>query len=284
MKKVVIFGAAGFTGIHFENYIHENKLYKDYTFIGFDIREINNSIECRKLNLLEPLKIEEVLVSEQPDYIINFIGKFGSDNFDELLSLNVTVTQYILNSIVRKQIQVKNILFIGTAAEYGDVKLLPVSEDCPLNPVNLYGLTKALQTQLTNYYYCQYKVPFIMARTFNVIGEGLSVDLSIGSFLKQIKQANDGDTIYVGNVNTKRDFLPIEKVVDCYWKLLMYGNSGEVYNVCSGKSVTIRSILDDLIVSSGKRLKIEINPKYYKKNDILDIYGDNSKLLELINR
>lgn len=283
MIKIVILGASGFTGRHFIKYILDKTLNTKYSFIGYDIYEpIEKVIPFHTLNLLEDFVIDKIICTEKPDYILNFIGKFGTINFEELFSTNVIITKNIFESIIKNCIPIKNVLLIGSAAEYGNSQSLPIKETHPLNPAGLYGLTKVFQTYVARYYYENHQTPFTIARTFNIIGNGLSSELSIGSFMLQIEQAKDGDTIFIGNTETKRDIIKIDVVVDYYWKLLLYGKPGEIYNVCSGQSVAIRSLLEELIVKSGKKLKITVDKNRIKNRDIYDSYGDNSKLSSFI--
>ena len=62
----------------------------------------------------------------------------------------------------------------------------------------------------------------------------------------------------------------------------MKGVPGEVYNVCSGAPRTIRSVLEDLIWESGKKLSIEKDPTLLQERDIDSIYGDSTKYDRLI--
>ena len=124
--------------------------------------------------------------------------------------------------------------------------------------MNLYGITKLFQTQYAEYYFRNFGLPIVVARTFNTFGKGLSKYLSIGSFMAQIDAMSDGGIIRVGNINSSRDFLRIENVVGRYWELLLKGKAGEIYNICSGAPRTIRSILEDLIRESGKSLKFDM--------------------------
>ena len=107
----------------------------------------------------------------------------------------------------------------------------------------------------------------------------MSPALSIGHFIQQIQDAADGDNISVGNIKTKRDFLDIEDVISAYWQILIDGKSGEIYNVCRGESTFIKEILGYLIQLSNKSLNISVKKELIKKFDILDSFGDNSKLL-----
>lgn len=280
MDKVLILGAGGFTGRHFQNYIARNKLTTDYNFIGVD-RVIDKRIEIdyRQIDLIEGENIRNLIKFERPEYIINFSGVFDSTEDKTVLETNAELSRRILEISTIQSFVIKNILLIGSAAEYGRNDKLPLKEDSSLCPVSLYGLSKVIQTHYALYYHQNFGLNVNVARTFNLIGSGMASFLSISSFLKQIANAVNGDSIYVGNLNTKRDFLDISDAVDAYWKVLINGKRGRIYNVCSGKSYMMKDILDYMIRKTGKEIRVVVNEKHVKKNDISDSYGDNSRLV-----
>ena len=284
MKKVLILGADGFSGKHQLDFLVSHKINSQYEIVAVDktVSCTHYGIRWVQSDLSVNNAVESILIQERPDYVINFIGLFSSSEFAQIFEYNVALTQRIFQAIKENSLSMRNILLIGSAAEYGEIKKLPVKEKYIGQPISIYGLAKVYQHQLATYYFKQYHIPFVLARTFNVFGKGMSPSLSIGSFQKQIDESKDGDTIFVGNIDAKRDFLPIEKVVEYYWQLLLNGKPCEVYNVCSGHSITIRSLLEDLIQKSGKKLTIAFEQGRIKKTDIDDIYGDNSKLMSLI--
>ncbi len=279
MDKVLILGINGFTGQHFDSYIHKNSLSKEFDFLGVDM-VINKSfsVQTIKRDLLQGDSITNLIETERPDYILNLVGTFQTSVFETFLALNAGITQKLFEAILKVKQNVKKVLLVGSAAEYGIPSTLPIKEDMPLRPVNWYGLTKSIQTYYAQFYFWNKKIPVIVARTFNIIGKGVSLSLSIGGFIDRIGRAKNGDTIEVGNTETKRDFLDVEDVVDAYWKLLLAGRPGEIYNVCRGESHYIKDILAYLIKISKKSLNIKMNEAFSRASDIPDIYGDNSKL------
>ncbi len=280
MDKVLVLGINGFTGQHFDNYIIKNALNNKFEFVGVD-KEINRdfSIRCVKTDLLQADSISDLIEKESPVYVINLVGTFQSKIFDTFLAINAGITQKLFEAILKGKMNVRKLLLIGSAAEYGIPSTLPIKEETPLHPLNWYGLSKVIQTNYAQFYVRNYDLPVIIARTFNIIGRGISPALSIGGFIERIAKANEGEVIEVGNIETKRDFLDIEDVLDAYWKLLIKGKSGEIYNVCRGESHYTKDLLDYLIKMAKKSLKININKGFFKSNDILDIYGDNSKIV-----
>ena len=63
--------------------------------------------------------------------------------------------------------------------------------------------------------------------------------------------------IEVGNLRVKRDFTDVRDVVKAYALLMEKGRKGEVYNVCSGKAVPLREILDLLISFSYRKSRFK---------------------------
>lgn len=281
MNRILILGINGFTGRHFQDYIVSNRLDERYSFIGAD-REIERSIsiDYRKIDLLEGNNVQELIMETRPDFVINFSGVFNAEDFNTIVEANAGLSRRILDTIVHHGLPVKNILLVGSAAEYGMNSNLPLLEDSDLCPVNFYGLSKVIQTHYALYYHRNYRINVNVARTFNIIGSGMSTMLSIPSFLRQVKEVDDDGVIYVGNLNTKRDFLDVSDIVYAYWKILFEGRPGQIYNVCRGRSDLMKDILDYMIEKSGKRIRVVVKDEYVKKNDILDSYGDNSKIVK----
>jgi GDP-4-dehydro-6-deoxy-D-mannose reductase len=281
MKRVAVFGIAGFSGRHFERFVAGEGLDGKYEFFGFgrDVSRAERSgiFSYREGNACEDTEVFRFVDEVRPMYILNLTGIFRAGSLGEFLAVNVGVSQAICEAVRRSDRDIQKILFVGSAAEYGAIIANPVKEDAEVRPVSQYGLSKLYQTLLSGYFFRNYGLPTVVARTFNILGEGLSPQLSIGNFMKQIAYLPDGGTIRVGNVSTSRDFLNISEVSRRYWELLMKGVPGEIYNVCSGAPRTIRSVLEDLIRESGKKLSIESDPSLLKEHDIDSIYGDSTK-------
>ena len=283
-EKVLILGVAGFTGRHFSNYISDNGLTDTFDFLGVDSSDCKGiALSTKELDLTLHSNVRELLVRENPLYIINLIGSFASNDFSQMLKVNVGISQDIISICQSERIQTKNILLLGSAAEYGAGIYLPISEDQKPCPVSLYGLSKLFQTEMALYYFRNHQAKVTIARPFNLLGKGLSRSLSIGSFVKQIQEIKDSGPILVGNIKNKRDFIDINDAIDAYWKLLLFGKPGEIYNICSGHSHSIQEILEVLIKISKKKINVVVKDEFVKKDDIKDSYGNNSKLKELTN-
>ena len=287
-KTLLVFGVSGFIGTHLLQYLKKNIIEPELLVIGVVSTEKEASeVDLDNLeivNTLDEYTVQEIIKRIKPDYIINLIGLFHAASYHEFIQTNVEISRHILEAVLKSGALKARLLFMGSAAEYGAVTENPIPEQALTMPVSLYGLSKVFQTHLIRYYYQAHGVQSIVARTFNLTGEGISASLSVGNFQKQIDAALDGDTIMVGNLDPERDFLQVETAVELFMQLLSNGNPGEVYNVCSGKPKRIGDLLTDMIRKSGKNLDIEISPKLLRENDISRIYGDRGKLDELLIR
>jgi len=286
VKNVAVFGIAGFSGRHFERFVASTQLTNEFRFFGFgkDLRaaERSGAFSYRQGNACEESEVFKFICEVQPAYILNLVGVFRAENLEKFFAANVGVSRAICEAALRSRSDVQKLVVVGSAAEYGSTAANPVGEDAEPRPVSNYGLTKLYQTLMAQYYFRNYALPTVVARTFNILGEGLSADLSIGNFMRQIAALPDGGIIKTGNISTSRDFLHILEVSRRYWDLLMKGAPGEIYNVCSGEPRTIRSVLDDLIHQSEKKLFIETDPSLFKKTDIDSIYGDTTKFDQFV--
>jgi len=280
MKKVLILGINGFTGRHFQEYIIKKRLREDFVFFGADLsgRPGQAVKKYMRVDLRERKNTKSMLLKLKPDYIINLAASSRSADFNEMRDVNAGISRNLLDLLVKHSLPVRNLLLIGSAAEYGRQRRLPVKEDAGLHPVNDYGLSKLLQTVLAEFYCRSYGLNVNIARTFNLIGRGMPSSLCAGYFAQKIRDSGDNAVIRTGNLRSRRDFLAVEDAVDAYWKILLLGKRGETYNVCSGRSYLIKEILDGLIKASGKRITAVVDKKKLRGDDITDIRGDNRKL------
>ena len=212
----------------------------------------------------------------KPDWIFHLASPIlRSDQLlDQTLADNLEVdlfgTVYLIEAAAALKKPPK-ILITGTAAEYQDSSL-PISETNKLQPVTSYGLSKVTQ-ELVSQKLCQsYNLPLIFTRTFLLIGPGQKPGFVVNDMCRA---AAAGKTqISLGNPGIKRDFLDVRDAVRAYYLLIQNGKLGEVYKVCSGKTVGIGDIAAHL------KLKTKVRQSW-RQNDPQVICGDNRKLKRL---
>ncbi len=201
---------------------------------------------------------------------------------EQTLKTNLFGTLYLLEGI-RRNLPETTLILPGSSDEYGFIRPEdnPVKEDCTLRPLNPYGVSKAAQSLLGWQYHKSYGLKIIRTRTFSYTGPGQNPLFACSSFACQIARIDRGENdpvIRVGNLEAFRDYLDIRDIVRAYWLLSESGVPGEVYNVCSGKSVQMQNILDILLKLSPGKIRIERDPERMRPSDIPEARGDNSRL------
>lgn len=278
-NKILILGGNGFLGCHLQEFLFNN-YSETFEVVVVDNKEMDNSHFLQiKRDLSLGNNLEDLVLKENPNYIINLVGLIQPVDVRLFVKINAFFPLELL-AIFEKHnnLKIKKILLVGSAAEYGANNQVPLNEKSDLLPINDYGLSKLIQTEVAKYYGSVKKVPVCMARTFNVIGRNLPTSSSIGSFVDQIKNQSHGDVVKTGYLGSRRDYLDVEDICSAFVTIILEGVSGEIYNVCSGQPVSMESILDKLIIFSKKKLLIE-SQKEALATDISISVGDNSKLL-----
>jgi nucleoside-diphosphate-sugar epimerase len=128
----------------------------------------------------------------------------------------------------------------------------------------------------------------VMARTFNLSGIGLSPALFVGKLYEQIKAYKDGEAsvIQVGNLDNYRDYIPVEKAVEKYVRIMGCGLKGNIYNVASGRPVQMRALLTRILKEQQVPLHAvsEGSSTNQGRYDVPTIYADTSKFDALCGR
>lgn len=275
--SILITGASGFSGKHLISLIPGDKI-----LLSRGIEPSNEkTIEVINCDLLNFENINEIIAEKKPDQIFHLAGSFTND-YQKDYSLNVTTTKNILDSVSELALK-SRVLLIGSAAEYGLIskEQCPVNEMSPLRPFNVYGLTKIYQKYLMDYYVNSCSLDIVMARPFNLFGKNISEKLFIGKVYQEIEKVKKGisDEIVLGNLDSERDYIPIEEAVEHYIRIMEHGVKGEIYNVGRGYPTKTGDILKTILKEENvDESVVKSNQRDLQKNDSDQIYADVSKL------
>lgn len=286
MKKLLITGANGFVAKFFVEYLKTKNI--EMEILGLDIApDCQLGINYLSIDLTKKTEIFELLRSYKPDYIMHLASISSvSQSWKMPVESFVNNTNIFLNLIESiRQLELKTrVLSVGSSEEYGDYKPqeMPLKESFQLKPNNPYSVARVSQEMLSKLYADSYGLDIVMTRSFNHIGPGQRDIFVVSSFVKQlvkISQHPEEKIIKVGNINVVRDFLDVRDVVDAYYKLLINGEKGSVYNVCSSKGTKLEDLIKAIANILKIEIKIEIDPQKVRPNDSEIIIGDNTKLM-----
>jgi len=243
MHTVLITGASGALGKAVVKC-----LARDNFFRIISTSRAKETNDYQFLDVSDKKQIQQLIEITKPRLIIHLAATFQND-YDNAYQINVASAKCILDSVEQLKLNTR-VLLIGSAAEYGAVtpEENPIKENHALNPVSVYGLTKAWQSQLAKLY-ASNGVDVLVARVFNLEGFGLSDRLFIGRVNKQINAFLQGiqSVIETGPLNATRDYITIEEAVEQTIAIAKHGKAGNVYHVASGVPVVMRDLLYKLL-------------------------------------
>jgi len=286
-ERVLITGAAGFSGRHLARRLAGD----DTQVFGLGrtrpTTPLAHVAEFHVCDLTHRTAVERTIVEVQPDTVYHLAGITGNDAPPERLqAANADSLCNLINSLrifATGRGRTIRMLVVGSAAELGSAGAaqLPVREDAVCESESDYGRSKLAATRLALAEPADGPLKIVVARMFNLIGPGLGTGLSLGRFAEQIVAVLRGETqrIECGNLATCRDYLDVRDAVALYVRLLRFGTPGQLYNVCRGRSYSVRELLQAMIQRTGRSIDVVENCAPSRVGDLADIYGDMTKTI-----
>jgi nucleoside-diphosphate-sugar epimerase len=116
----------------------------------------------------------------------------------------------------------------------------------------------------------------VVTRPFNYTGVGQDVRYVIPKIVDQFRRR--APRIELGNIEVRRDFGDVRSVAEAYVGLALADAPPPVVNIGTGRSHSIRDIVDLASRLSGHSLEVETNPAFVRANDVPELVGDISAL------
>ncbi len=297
MKKVLITGVSGMVGstladrlseiggyeIHGTDRGSENEAFPE------NLNNLKGKIVLHRFDMKDGVAIDKVITDVRPDQIFHLAAAFSNPDMTEweVIHNNILGQINLLEAVKKNQLK-SRVLIVGSSVVYGDGNVGGVTNEMSeLKPKSLYAISKVGQ-DLTGYkYFSADGMDIVRARPFNHAGARRGPSFVESAFARQIiaieKSNKKTGEIKVGNLSPTRDWLDVRDVVEAYIELMSSGVSGEAYNVCSGQSRSVQSLLDTLIKLSGVNVKVVVDESLVRKNDDPGMIASNEKLLKDTN-
>lgn len=287
MEKVLIFGVGGFVG----SYLSQEFLNHNYDVYGSDKNDselLPKEVKFKISDLLNTMQTEKLINEINPDIIVNLaaISSVGASWKIPQATININVIGALnIMEAARKAEKKPKIMFIGSSEEYR-ISSLPMDENTPLNASNPYGISKITLEQFAKLYREQYGLKIYCVRPFNHTGVGQKDSFVLPSFCKQaaeIEKSGKPGVIRVGNLDAKRDFSHVKDIVRAYRMIIESDTCETVYNVGSGASHSLKSMLEYVISLCSQPIDIEVDPKRNRPTDQPVICCDHSLITSELN-
>ena len=141
----------------------------------------------------------------------------------------------------------------------------PLREDDVIRPSSPYAVSKLAQELVAVDGNDDLHVS--IARAFNHFGPRQSPDFVASGFARRIAEIEAGRgeaELGVGNLDARRDLTDVRDTVRAYRAIVERGRPGRVYNVCSGRAVLIRDLLDMLLSRARVPIGVRIDSNRYR--------------------
>jgi nucleoside-diphosphate-sugar epimerase len=266
-QKIIVTGATGFVGRHVVKKLTE----KGYEVFAL-VRDLDKArtIDLLKNATLLPFDISkhDTLPTIPKDSILIHCA-WG--NVRDPLSL-IHIEKHLIDNYlsIKNFIEygIKKIIVTGTCYEYG-LKYGPLKASTITEPNTPYAIAKdtlhkslrALQSNIT--------FELVWARLFYMYGDGQDEKSVMSLFDKAL--ANGDEVFNMSFGEQLFDYLPIEEVAEKLIDLLSQNNG--TFNVCSGKAISLRRLLEIRAESVGKKIKLNLGFYDYRKQDSIAIWG-----------
>ena len=266
MAKILVTGGAGFIGSHFVNSLlsdgHEVMVVDSFaqyisppvnaTYLYNVNYRFNSLIKGSRIirgNTLDKDNLRRILIETAPEYIVHFAAL-------PLANMAIQYTEEAFNTIVGGTVNIlevlrdvqflKKFVYISSSMVYGDFVQVPLPEDAPKDPKEIYGGMKLAGEYMVKVYSKRYGIPFSIIRPSAVYGPTDNNRRVIGIFLSSalkgepIRAQNAEDTVldfsYVGDVAAGIKAVTLSEKAD-----------GQAFNITRGRGRLLQEAIDIIL-------------------------------------
>jgi nucleoside-diphosphate-sugar epimerase len=262
--RLLLTGAAGFTGRHMADAAQG---------AGFEVC-------CVQSNITDAPALAAEVARFAPTHVVHLAAISAVTHADELAfyQVNVLGTANLLKALSTLPNAPSKVLLASSANVYGNCDQSPIAETQPPVPLNHYAISKLAMEQVARMF--ANKLPVVTVRPFNYTGVGHDDRFVIPKLVDHF--ARKAVHIELGNLDVEREFNDVRMVVDAYLRLLVSGQAGEAYNVCTGRPVALQEVVQTLTALTGHSMAVVVNPAFVRPNEIRRLCGSPAKLIAAI--
>jgi GDPmannose 4,6-dehydratase len=290
MKTALITGISGQDG----GYLAKLLLSKGYKVIGLsrsyrhlelgnlEYLKINKDVLVEECDLMDFTRISKIIKEHKPTEIYNLAAQssvgisfkepIGTIRFNTISLLN------ILEAV--KEIDPTIKVYQASSSEmYGKTEKLPITEKTPFNPLSPYAVSKASAHFIAQNYRHSYNLFVSCGILFNHESYLRSKNFFVKKVITECIKIARGqqEKLVVGNIDIRRDFGYAPKYIEAIHKIMTHDKADD-FIICSGASISLREIVEHTFKRFNISIdKLEISDTFFRPDDILNNYGDNTK-------
>jgi len=295
---ILVTGGAGYIGAHvvkllsragFETVVYDN--------LSRGHREMVSAGEFVRGELSDKNQLLEVMRDRKIDSVIHFaasslVGESEEDPhryYQNNIMNGINLLGAMLEAGVGK------IVFSSSAAVYGDPVEVPIREDHPTRPTNVYGDTKLIIEGILGKYSAAYGMDSVSLRYFNAAGadpdaeigedhtpETHLIPIVLDCALGRRKEVTMFGTDYATPDGTCiRDYIHVNDLADAHIRALAHidRNKGVFsYNLGNGKGFSVRKVIESTERVTGTKIMVREGAK--RKGDPAQLVASSEKIMK----
>ena len=279
-KSILVVGGAGFIGINLVKKILQ--LGAKVTCLSLKRKKIKLAHKNLKYIFCDFTKINVLKkkINKQFDYVVNLGGYIDHSKFFNkgrmVIDNHFLSTMNLLTTLKRDKL--KRYLQVGTCDEYGS-NTSPIKENYKEDPITSYAVAKLASINLLIMLHKTENFPATALRLFLVYGPHQKNDRLIPQVISGCLKKKK---FPVSKGNQLRDFCYVDDVINAILLSLTRPKAlGEVFNVGSGKPVSVKFIINKIskIIKQGKP---QFNKIPFRKNESLKLYPSINKISRIL--
>ena len=270
-KEVLVTGGCGFIG---------SEIVKQLSQIGANVTIIDNlssgkekyiqglsNVKLITADLLDDDAIESIV--KDKEYVINNAAlPFIPDSYyipKKFFDVNVNATISLALAVIKEK-KAKRFVHISSSEIYGTARYAPMDENHQTTPQSTYAVSKLAGERVVFTMYKEHNLPAVIIRPFNSFGPNITQPYIIPEIIRQMEKS---DVIKLGNVNAKRDLTYVTDTArGIILSLVKEGVIGEVINIGSQRSYSIKDLVSLISEIMGKKVSIKVDPSRFRPYDV----------------
>ncbi len=293
--KVLVIGGAGYIGSHTVKAL-QNAGHAVIVFDNFSAGHDKNTEHPHMFegDIRNRRHLDEILVDKKFDALMHFAAKIEVK--ESMIDPGLYYENNVLGTInileaMRKH-AVKNLVFSSTAAVYGMIETVPVTEDAKLDPINVYGRSKLMVENIIRDYNQAYKMNAVILRYFNAAGaatdgsngerhdpESHLIPIMINKLLHNEALTVNGQDYPTPDGTAVRDYVHVQDIAQAHVLALEYAdfeNAFNIFNIGTGTGYSIKQVIETLQKVTGKEIKVEYGPR--REGDPAQLVASSEKI------
>jgi len=285
MSRVLVTGITGFAGSHLAEHLvsrgdevhglaHEGPPFAN-------LAAVRDRVRIHEGDITRLEDVQRALAGSQAEAVVHLAGMAvptqASKDPVAAVRVNVLGTAAVLAALEEHP---KTRLVLASSADvYGAPDRVPVDEDAPVHPGNVYAATKVAAEALTRELAARHGAPVVILRPANQNGPRQNPGLAASAFAKQIAEAEAGlaePVVRHGRLDSERDFLDVRDMARAYAAAFGLAESG-TFNVGTGHAVAISEILDTLIALARIPVRAELDSSRVRAGERTRIALDTTR-------